>query len=135
DTDQGDAYAVSIKTENEKWRQEIPRSLAHFLLSGVDPTPTLAQLLPGNLFARLLELSQQKPLLPACKVCCARYSVEDESDRFTLDVGVHTTTAKCLPYGVLEYKSARDDATPPGSLLSLLLPPLKLSKFLWATGV
>jgi hypothetical protein len=48
---------------------------------------------------------------------------------------VRTDTGKCLPYAVLEHKSADAEASTPGSLLALPLRPVKLSKFLWATGV
>ncbi len=46
---------------------------------------------------------------------------------------VETDTGKCLPHGVLEFKSLAQGAEPPASLELLGLRPIKLSKYLWAT--
>ena len=89
--------------------------------------------LPADLLARLLDIASQDPVICAVKVCCTRYAVENPQDRLTLDMDVRTDTGKCLRTNVLEFKSNRQDPTPPDSLLSLGLRPMKLSKFLWAT--
>jgi hypothetical protein len=127
-SESGDAYALSAKTESEKWRREITSGLAHRLL---DETATIAEQLPAHLAARLAELAGGGVCVPVVTVCCRRYAVEDDSDRFTFDVDVHTERGKRLPYGVLEYKSfaavERVVNLPPG------LRPLKISKFLWST--
>jgi hypothetical protein len=127
-----EAYALSAKTEYAKWRVEVDPDAAHFLLT----TPAnLVPFLPGDLAARLLELVGERPLLPAVTVCCQRYAVEDDRDRLTLDVDVATDTGKRLPYAVLEFKNTAQDAALPGFLLAPQLRPVKISKFLWATGV
>jgi hypothetical protein len=124
-----EVYALSAKTESEKWRQEITSDLA----DAIGRQPSLLQAnLPGNLQARYLELVGDDPLLVVSNISCRRFAVENSQDRFTLDVDVHTDTGKSLPFAVLEYKSTETDNPPPGSLLTLPLRPLKLSKFLWA---
>ncbi len=123
-------YALSGKTEAEKWRQEIDDQAADALLAN---PAGLVSFLPPNLLARDQGLVGDQPLLVAVCVCCRRYAVEDDTDRYTLDVDVHTDTGKCLPFAALEYKSSDLDATAPGSLLGIGLRPIKLSKFLWAT--
>ena len=129
--DRPEVYALSAKTEDSKWRVEVEPEAAHFLLT----TPAdLVPFLPGDLAARLLELAGGRPLLPVVTVRCRRYAVEDDRDRLTLDVGVATDTGKCLPAAILEFKSGDADAPPPGSVEALGLRPVKLSKFLWATG-
>jgi hypothetical protein len=125
-----EVYAISAKTEQEKWRLEIEPAVAHLLLAGNED---LAGLLPANLLARLQELSGGIPVVPIVTVYCRRYAVEDAEDRFTLDVDVTTDTDKELPFGVLEFKSTDPGAGVPASLALLGLRPLKLSKFLWAT--
>lgn len=129
------SYAVSAKTEVEKFRAEVAPALADALLAaGADVAGLLVQVLPANLQARLLDVSHEKPVLPVAAVCCRRYAVEDDEDRYTLDVGVHTDTGKRLPAAILEYKSNQvQPPPPPASLLQIGLRPLKLSKFLWAT--
>jgi uncharacterized protein YjbK len=127
----GQTYALSAKTESEKWRLEIEPAHAELLLAGAaQPSADL----PGHLRARLMELGAET-LTPVVTVCCCRYAVENERDRFTLDVAVKTDTGKCLPHAVLEFKSTDKDAGPPGRLPALGLRPIKLSKFLWATEV
>jgi hypothetical protein len=134
--DGAETYALSAKTESEKWRQEVTPGLAHLLLTpGTDVLAQLQPVLPAHLLARLLDVSHEQPLLVVVKVCCTRYAVEDDEDRLTLDVGVRTDTGKCLPYSVLECKSTDAHAVPAAGLLRLGLRPLKLSKFLWATEV
>lgn len=128
-----EAYALSAKTEGEKWRQEVPAALADAILRGQAPPDVFLGLLPGNLLARLQELIGDTELVPVVRVCCTRFAVEDARDRLTLDVAVTTDTGKCLGTHVLEFKSTDRGAPPPGRLGSLDLRPMKLSKFLWAT--
>jgi hypothetical protein len=126
-----EAYALSAKTEDTKWRVEVDAESAQFLLG----TPSyLVNYLPGDLAARYLELVGERPLLAVATVLARRYAVEDAQDRLTLDVDVATDAGKHLPFGVLEFKSSRKDAPLPDRFLSLRLRPLKLSKFLWSTG-
>jgi hypothetical protein len=131
----GELYAVSVKTEAEKWRQEVSAAIAHQLLDGQEPLGTLNGILPGRFLARLQEIAADEPLGAVVAIACRRYAVENKQDRLTLDVGVRTDTDKSLPFAVLEFKSADADAAPPGRLPTLGLRPVKLSKFLWATGV
>jgi hypothetical protein len=126
-----EAYALSAKTESEKWRQELDPATAHQLLADASQLPGL---LPAHLRARLTELGANE-LVPVVTACCHRYAVEDDQDRLTLDCCVHTDRGKQLGYGVLEFKSTQPDKTPTGRLSKLGLRPLKLSKFLWATDV
>jgi hypothetical protein len=129
-----DAYALSAKTEDQKFRAEIPDAVAEALVSGEDVTGPLGSYLPGDLLARLLELTSGKPVRPVVRINCQRYAIEDDEDRFTLDVDVRTDLGKVMPYGVLEFKSTQKK-TPPKALLAIGLHPLKLSKFLWSTRV
>jgi hypothetical protein len=125
-----DAYALSAKTEAEKFRQEIDPRLAHALLSQPASQSTWTDLLPANLAARLLELLRDDVPEPIVTVCCRRYAVENAQDRLTLDVAVHTDTGRRLPYDVLEFKSTDRLAICP---VATPLRPIKLSKFLWST--
>jgi hypothetical protein len=131
----GETYALSAKTESEKWRREISAESAEYLLRGVYSASALDDLLPANLLARLQELAGDKPLTPIVTVCGRRYAVEDDRDRLTLDVDVSTDTGKSLPFGVLEFKSTEADANLAGGITALGLRPLKISKVLWATEV
>ncbi len=127
-------YALSAKTEQEKWRQEIEPALAESLLQpGASVLPLLGNVLPANLLARAEEISQGKPLGAAVLIRCRRYAVESDAERITLDVDVRTDTDKAMTAGVLEYKSTQEDAQPPTGIALLGLRPIKLSKFLWAT--
>jgi hypothetical protein len=126
-----ETYALSAKTESEKFRLEIPPPHAHNLLDG---TAAPAADLPPHLRARLNELGAET-LVPVVTVFCRRYAVQDDQDCLTLDCCVYTDHHKHLGYGVLEYKSSNRKAAPPGRLTRLGLRPLKLSKFLWATDV
>jgi hypothetical protein len=132
------AFSLSAKTEDEKFRRDLSPGAAGLLLQpGTDLLPVLAELLPANLYARLLEVShadEGQILMPAVTIACLRYAVEDDRDRLTLDVDVCTDTDKHLPWAALEFKSTQPDP-PPGSLLALGLRPIKLSKFLWALEV
>jgi hypothetical protein len=133
--DGGETYALSAKTEAEKWRAEVPAAWAEAVLAGISLDTALAGVLPGHLLARLQELTAGGSLGSAVTVCCRRYAVEDEEDRLTLDCDVATDTGKVLPFAVLEHKSSDGEALPPGPLAWVGLRPLKLSKFLWATSV
>jgi hypothetical protein len=126
-------YALSAKTESTKFRTELRPDHAEALLQGLMPEHLVGHL-PPELQARLLALTGGAPLEPWVAVCCRRYAVEDDQGRMTLDVGVATDTGRCLPFGVLEFKSLDADDPVPGALAALALRPLKLSKFLWSTG-
>lgn len=126
-------YALSAKTEREKWRGEVEPGLAELVLAGeVSNWP--ATLLPAHLLARLQEIAGSEALAPAVAVCCRRYAVEGPEDRYTLDCEVAADTGKRLPHAVLELKSTAPDAQAPPALRLLQPRPIKLSKFLWATG-
>jgi hypothetical protein len=126
-----DAYALSAKTEGQKFRMPISSGLAEQFLNG--NLWALSRQLPPDFQARLLELVGEEPLTPMVKVNCQRYAVEDDKDRLTLDVDVDTDTGRCLPAGILEFKSTDKSNEPPDHLGSLNLRPIKISKFLWAT--
>jgi hypothetical protein len=129
--DGGELYALSAKTESEKWRVELAPQKAEMLLGA---PALLVEELPGHLLARWQEMAGEDELVAVVTICCRRYAVEDSEDRFTLDVAVATDTGRCLPFGVLEYKSTDGEARPSVPLLSIGLRPIKLSKFLWATA-
>jgi hypothetical protein len=129
-----EAYALSAKTESQKFRLPLDALTADGLLRPGPVRGQLADLLPADLQARLWELVGRGPdLAPVVRLACRRYAVEDDTDRYTLDVDVTTDTGLCLPAAVLEYKSRLPGGQPPGALLALGLRPIKLSKFLWAT--
>jgi hypothetical protein len=128
DSEGEETYALSAKTEREKWRQEITPTLAHHLL---DSTAAFGNHLPPHLAARLTELTGDIDPLPVVTICCRRFAVEDEASRYTLDADVRTDTDKGLPFGVLEFKATGSAPDPP--VVPPGLYPLKLSKFLWAT--
>jgi hypothetical protein len=90
-------------------------------------------MMPPDLMVRLVDLAGDDDLLGVVCVSARRYAREDDTDRLTLDLHVHTDTGKELPAGVLEFKSTEPDAEPPQPLAVLALRPIKLSKFLWAT--
>jgi hypothetical protein len=128
---QEELYALSAKTESEKWRQEVPTEQAEAILAGeLEP----GVFLPANLLARLLEIAGARPIGAVVTVCCRRYAVEGTEERYTLDVDVGTDTGKHLPAAVLEHKSIDPESMPPPALQGLRLRAMKLSKFLWATG-
>jgi hypothetical protein len=130
-----EAYALSAKTEKEKWRTEVAPETADLLLESPSALVTLLALLPADLAARLLDLAGEQEVRPVACVGARRYAVEGPQDRLTLDVGVGTDSGKELPFHVLELKSADAGSAPPGRLPALALRPIKLSKFLWATEV
>ncbi len=127
-----ETYALSAKTEDQKFRVAISSGAADAILAG--SFDALVQLLPADLLARLLELAGTAPVQPVAMVSSLRYAVEDEQERLTLDCGIHTDTSKRLEPGVLEFKSMQPVPSPP-LLLALGLSPIKLSKFLWSTKI
>jgi hypothetical protein len=126
-----DVYAVSAKTESDKFRLEIEQEKAEAILEG--GTSSLVELLSADLVARLFGLRAEELLVPVVTVFTRRYSVENEADRMTLDTAIRTDSGKVLPADILEFKSAVRPAAPPSELNKLRLRPVKISKFLWAT--
>jgi hypothetical protein len=126
------AFALSGKTETEKFRQLIDQNTADLLLfNNPAPVSFWLGLLPANIGSRLLELTDNDVILePVVAVCCRRYAVEDKNDRLTLDVHVTTDKGKCFPSSVLEFKSTGQANT---LGLAWRFRRIKLSKFLWAT--
>src|SRR5260370_12002993 len=98
-----DAYALSAKTEDAKYRVVLDSQTADFLLDR-NMNVGLPALLPGDLLARLADLAQDKPLVPVTTICFRRYAVENDRDRLTFDTGVHTKTGKHLRTTALEFK-------------------------------
>jgi hypothetical protein len=130
-----DDYALSVKTEDQKFRIPIDPGTACYYLDSADlPPRKWGDLLPGNLLARLLELTGDEPVCPSVTICAKRFAVENDMDRLTLDMDVRTDTGLCLPAHVLEFKSTRAGQAPPDGLEPLGLRPIKLSKFLWSTA-
>jgi hypothetical protein len=129
-------FAFSMKTEEQKFRSEIESRAANALRSEPFFVSDLTAMLvlPPDLLARLIELVGDNPLQTVVNVGCCRYAIEDELDRFTLDVGVSTDTGKCLHCSVLEFKSTQHHE-PPTAFTQMGLGLIKLSKFLWATEV
>lgn len=127
-------YALSVKTEGGKWRTQPEPWKAEDALSKSNALDVLAGELPGDLLARLLDLLDAEPLVPAVTVCFTRYSVESSTDRLTLDCGIGTSNGKVFPTNVLEVKTTARPYQPPPEVLHWGLSPIKLSKFLWATS-
>jgi hypothetical protein len=123
-----DTYALSAKTETQKFRTTIEESVARVLLEQ-GFLPDFYDLLPADLVARVVEFTD-RPLVPVVCVAFRRYAVENASDRLTLDVDVRTDTGRRYPSHVLEHKSTRPSAETPIAVHTLR--PLKLSKFLWS---
>jgi hypothetical protein len=127
-----EVYALSAKTENQKFRMEITPDTAHALVSGTNPFPRVADILPADLLARLLDISEEGELEPCVAITCRRYAIEDDQDRFTLDTDIHTDLGKVMTHSVLEFKSTKNKNAP-AALRNINLHSIKLSKFLWAT--
>jgi len=128
------AWALSVKTEDVKSRVEVSADVARLLLaSDFSQATPWSSFLPADLYARLVELTDEEPLGAVVTVCSQRYAVEDDTDRMTLDVDVHTDTNRRLSAAVLEFKSTDRSRPPPEALAGLGLRSIKLSKFLWAT--
>jgi hypothetical protein len=129
------AWALSVKTEFAKSRIEVSADVARLLLaSDFSQATPWSSLLPADLFARLVDLTDEEPLGAVVTVCSKRYAVEDDKDRMTLDADVYTDTNRRLSAAVLEFKSTDRNRPPPEALASIGLRPIKLSKFLWATN-
>jgi hypothetical protein len=124
-----EAYAISAKTESEKFRLEITGDDADNFQKG---RASWADFLPANIYARLIDISNEEEIFPKVLIWCTRFAVEDNVKRFTLDVDIKTDLGKLLPFSVLEYKGAPGDYTPPG-FPTLGLRPIKLSKWLWSS--
>lgn len=126
-------YALSLKTEDGKYRTEFSPPLAESLLQNGIQGPGDLNYLPGDLLARYLDLVGEEPLRPVVTVCFTRYAVESTTDRLTLDTGIITSGGKCFPTNVLEVKTMAKPYQPPALVLRWGFSPIKLSKFLWAT--
>jgi hypothetical protein len=86
-------------------------------------------------FCRLRRISPHSSASsPVAVVQCHRHAAEDDQGRLILETHLRTDTGKTLPHAVLEFKSTRPDK-PPNALAALHLPPIDVSKFLWATEV
>jgi hypothetical protein len=129
----GGAYALSAKTEDQKFRCALPSDQAEALLRPEVDAQEFGAILPGDLLARLLELTGEEPLVPIVRVCFTRYAVEDTVNRLTLDCDIRADSGKTLTH-ILEHKTASNPPAPLPELLELALPVVKLSKFLWATS-
>jgi hypothetical protein len=125
-------YALSAKTEDQKFRVEIDAPMAELILRFGLSYPGAYDLLPADLQARATAIVASAPLVPVVMVGFHRYAVEDKSNRLTLDVCVHTDKGKQLTSNVLEQKSTTTGAQPYPDFAALGLRPVKLSKFLWA---
>jgi hypothetical protein len=126
-------YALSAKTEDGKFRVELPDDQAEAALRG--DFNAVEDYLPPDLLARLYDLTEGDLLSVATVICFTRYAVESTTDRLTLDCSIHAGLEKCFPFtGVLEVKTTARPYEPPQELLNLGLLPLRLSKFLWATN-
>src|SRR5262249_53256117 len=125
-------YALSIKTEDGKYRTVISPALAEPLIS--DGIAAVADLnyLPADLLSRYLELSGEEKLYPVVTVCFTRYAVESTTDRITLDTCITTSRGKKYPCNVLEIKGSDPKSAQTPS--SWGFNPIRLSKFLWATS-
>jgi hypothetical protein len=124
-------YAISAKTESQKFRQEIGSQYAEGLLcTGIQPGELFGIMSP-DIIARIADLADGALLTPVVTICFDRFAAEDDKHRLTLDVEIDSDTGKHFPSHVLEQKSRNKDATP---LITLPLRPIKLSKFLWATA-
>jgi hypothetical protein len=127
------AYALSIKTEEGKWRTPLESWVAEDALTKPNALQVLRDQVPGDLLARLFDLCGDEPLLPAVTVCFTRYAVESSTDRLTLDCGIVTSNGKIFPTNVLEVKTNSKPYAAPPEVLAWHFSPIKLSKFLWAT--
>ena len=119
-----------------KFRTELSPTIAEATLTNPAALHALLQTTPPpDHMARLLALADDALLAPVVTVCATRFAVENETNRFTLDLDVSTDMKKTLAVGVLESKT-----TAPSSLVLdwpglLGLRTIKLSKFMWATEV
>jgi hypothetical protein len=128
----GEVYALSVKTEEEKYRPEISSAQADAFLQGSFERFSWPDFLPAHLISRLQALVPGDDLFPVVKVSFHRYARENATDRLTLDIDITTDTGLSFPTNVLEYKST-SQASPP-TMKDNRYHPIKLSKFLWATN-
>jgi hypothetical protein len=127
-------YALSAKTQDQKYRRELPSADAeYYLTNGIQPDE-LGKVLPGDLLARAIDLLDGEPLLPIVRIDFTRYAVESETDRLTLDTEIKTNTGKVFPTNILEAKTTDGGAKSLPEIEALPYPRVKLSKFLWATA-
>lgn len=127
-----EGFALSAKTETEKFRREIAPELASQLLTGAT-VPAYADLLPADLVARLQELAGDQVLRPIVATRCHRYATESSDDRLTLDVGITADVGRSLENAILEHKATDMGEWDPGRLPHNTRP-IKMSKILWATS-
>jgi hypothetical protein len=120
-----EAYALSVKTDDQKFRVALATTLAESMLGS--SSYDFSDVLPADLVARLLDLGDAV-LQQAVTICCRRYAVENDKQRLTLDTDIRASNGKRYPANVLEYKSTRDEPPP----LVICGSPIKLSKFLWS---
>jgi hypothetical protein len=130
--DGSETYALSAKTESQKFRRELDPRRAGQLLNG--DGIAFGDLLPPDLVARLADLAGGAPVRGVVAVMCRRYAAEEDEHRLTLDVHVRTDTGLRLLFAVLEFKALDTSSPPPDFVARLGLRPLKLSKFLWSTN-
>ena len=120
-------YALSIKTEEGKWRTPLEGWKAEDALTKPIALAVLEGEVPGDLLARLYDVCGDDPL------CFTRYAVESSTDRLTLDCGITTSNGKVFPSNVLEMKTTAKPYEPLPEVARWGFSPIKLSKFLWAT--
>jgi hypothetical protein len=84
----------------------------------------------GDPNKNFLEIAGNKPLVPVVTVYTRRYAIEENEDRFTLDVDVQTDLGKSLPFSVLEFKT-NEFKPAAAALVAIGLKPIKISKVLW----
>src|SRR5213078_1562636 len=90
-------YAISAKTESQKFRREIDSDYAESLLhSGIVPSALVGIMAP--------DLIEGENLEPVVTLCFRRYAVEDDQHRLTLDTHVESDTGRRYPSHVLEQK-------------------------------
>jgi hypothetical protein len=128
------SYALSLKTEDGKYRTEISANLAEELLHHGISQPAELNYLPADLLARWIDLVDDQELRPVVTLCFTRYAAESATDRLTLDTGITTSTGKSFPTSVLEVKSSSKPYEPLPEIARMPYDPIKLSKFLWATN-
>jgi hypothetical protein len=127
-------YALSLKTEDGKYRTAISSNLAESLLANGIQSPSDLNYLPPDMLARYLDLIEDRPLYPVVTICFTRYAVESSTDRLTLDTGIVTSNGKQFSSSVLEVKSTNKPYEPLPEVTRWGFSPIRLSKFLWATA-
>jgi hypothetical protein len=126
-------YAISAKTEDQKYRKELPNDQAeHYIKNGILASDA-GDALPADLLARLIDLVDGADLLPVVRIDFTRYAVENDSDRLTLDAEIKTNGGKVLPTCVLEAKTTDGGKKSLPEIEALPYSRIKLSKFLWST--